>query len=87
MSHAAPCQIHSYHSPRPADTQVHHILPLSWGGPDAPENKISLCPTSHVNVHELLREYAAFGGEPPWEIRREFGPAERALAAEAWRKK
>jgi hypothetical protein len=84
MTHASPCQIHRYHSPHVVDTDVHHIVPLSWGGPNIPSNKVSICPTGHRNVHELLREYAEFGGTPPWEIRCRFSVAERELAQRGW---
>lgn len=57
MSHDAgqtcPCQ--SDHRPAPMELHRHHILPLSNGGTDDPGNVVYLCPTAHVNVHELLR--------------------------------
>ncbi|HXF73370.1 MAG TPA: HNH endonuclease [Actinomycetota bacterium] len=84
VSHARPCEIHAYHSPHVSDTDLHHVVPLAWGGADELANEVSICPTGHRNVHELLREYAVFGGEPPWEVRRTFSVAERELARRAW---
>ncbi len=34
---------------------VHHIHPVGMGGPDVASNRIALCPTTHANVHEVLR--------------------------------
>ncbi|HBC3450905.1 TPA: HNH endonuclease [Vibrio parahaemolyticus] len=31
--------------------EVHHIIPLSQGGLDSPENVISLCPNCHREIH------------------------------------
>ncbi len=42
------------HSPPAPKTQVHHIVPLSWGGPNVAENRIVLCGTTHDAIHELL---------------------------------
>lgn len=64
----------------------HHILPLSEGGPDVPDNIVWLCPTSHVNVHELLRAWVKYEGEPPWDIRKHFSPYIREIAAEGYRR-
>lgn len=80
------CGAHRFHSPRPQYLDEHHIHPLSWGGPDTKDNVVPLCQTGHANVHDLLREYQKLGETPPWETRRQHGPGERALAAEAWRR-
>lgn len=80
MSHAGPCTVHAIHAPRVNDVEIHHIHPLSHGGPDIPSNKISLCGTGHNNVHALLRQWLKMGGEPPWTVRQQFHPAERDLA-------
>lgn len=84
MSHAPACQIHRYHSPHVAETEIHHVVPLAWGGPADAANQVSLCPTGHRNVHELLGEFSAFGGPPPWEVLRAFSAAERELARRGW---
>lgn len=33
----------------------HHVVPVYLGGTDDPSNLVWLCPTTHTNVHELLR--------------------------------
>jgi hypothetical protein len=43
------------HSPVPLDGEYHHLHPLGEGGPDTRENQVWVCPTTHTNVHELLR--------------------------------
>lgn len=50
------CLCVSEHRPYPLELQRHHLLPLSLGGLDEPDNIVYLCPTTHIaNVHELLR--------------------------------
>lgn len=80
----AACLCVSDHVPKAVQLHVHHILPKSWGGSDHPDNEILLCPSTHDNVHRLLREYQKVGGEPDWAIRRHFGAYARDLAARAW---
>ena len=43
------------HRPPTLELNAHHIQPLHLGGPDVPENRVWLCPTTHANTHELLR--------------------------------
>lgn len=33
---------------------VHHIQPQGAGGPDVPENRITICETGHANLHDLM---------------------------------
>ena len=86
MSHDADgtCACVVDHSPVPVELHVHHVHPLYAGGPDTAANKVWICPTSHVAVHELLRAYERAGGLPAWETRRRFGRYVRDLAARAW---
>jgi hypothetical protein len=49
------CELHKEHRPLPLETEVHHKWPLGMGGPDKPENKIKVCPTSHSTIHVLIR--------------------------------
>lgn len=81
---AAPCTVHRYHSPHVAGCDVHHILPRSWGGPTVRSNLVTICPSGHRNIHELLAEYVRVKGTPPWDVLEGWGPAERALAAKGW---
>jgi hypothetical protein len=82
--HHVPCDIHDYHSPDVHVAQVHHILPISWGGPTVPDNLTHICATGHDLVHELLNLYVRFDGEVPWEAEQHFGTQERKLAQLAW---
>lgn len=88
MSHdaGAVCGCVTEHRPVPAELNQHHILPLAWGGADVTSNRVWICPTTHVNVHELLRAYAAVDGLPTWSVRSRFSAFTRALAAEGWRR-
>lgn len=86
------CAIHVSHSPSitRADglftVERHHIHPLEFDGPNVAANLIYLCPTSHTGVHELLRHMIKNAGVAEWRIRQHYGPAERALAAEGYRR-
>lgn len=79
------CACVGNHNPNPMELHRHHVHPLGEGGPATDDNVVWLCPTSHVNVHELLRAWIRFEGEPPWEIRKHFGPYVRNMAAEGYR--
>lgn len=80
------CECVSNHNPNPMELHRHHILPLADGGPRTPENEVRLCPTSHVNVHELYRAHVQYEGAVPWEIRKRFSPYIREVAAEGYRR-
>ena len=75
-----PCSVHRYHSPRPQESDLHHVWPLSWGGPNTKANIVPICQTGHANVHRLLTALRRGSGVVAWEIRRQFGSAERHLA-------
>jgi hypothetical protein len=72
------------HQPEPQSLDRHHIWPLGMEGPDTPGNIVVICPTTHRNVHELLRAWVAWQGQPPWEIRRHFSPYARQLAHQGY---
>jgi hypothetical protein len=83
------CQCVAEHRPAPLELNRHHILPLEHGGPDVAGNIAWLCPTAHVNVHELLRLIIARGGRLPWAEALELYPQQLnryayALAHEGW---
>lgn len=63
---------------------MHHVLPLSWGGANTDENLIPICQTGHANVHRLLTALRRGNGFVAWEIRRQFGSAERHLAQQGY---
>jgi len=49
------CVLHKQHgSAEPLAEEVHHIWPRAMGGPDIKENRVSICPTGHTNVHRLI---------------------------------
>lgn len=81
----AECVCVADHNPNAIQLHRHHILPLAWGGTDDPSNVVLLCPSTHANVHRLIREYANVGGVPSWTLRRRFGWYARQLADDAWR--
>lgn len=80
------CACVSSHVPKPMELNKHHIHPLGMGGEDVPANVVWLCPTAHANVHELLRAWVKYEGEPPWEIRRNFSPYIRDVAEDGYRR-
>jgi hypothetical protein len=84
---AAKCVCVRNHNPEPQELNRHHILPLAWGGNRESDNEVWLCPTSHTNVHELLRAYEKYEGTPPWEIRKHFSWYIRSLAVEGWKRR
>lgn len=78
------CRCVKRHSPTPAELHAHHRHPLSMGGPVDGE-MVWLCPTSHVDCHELIRRWIEHDGCPPWEVRRYFGRYVQDLARDAFR--
>ncbi len=57
MSHdeGQACLCVADHRPPPLELNIHHIVPIFLGGGDVASNKIILCPSTHVSVHEILR--------------------------------
>jgi hypothetical protein len=68
MSHDAYriCPCVAEHRPAPLELERHHILPLAMGGPDVAANVAWVCPTTHTNVHEVLREIFRRDGVLTW---------------------
>lgn len=68
MSHdtdrACPCR--ATHSPHPLELERHHVWPLGMGGPDLDLNVAWVCPTTHTNIHELLRIFLGPLGPLTW---------------------
>jgi hypothetical protein len=60
------CQCRHPHRPEPLVLDQHHILPIEYGGPSVPSNQIWLCPTTHYNVHEILRGMVSAGRVLTW---------------------
>lgn len=78
------CACVADHSPSAYVANRHHIIPLSWDGPNDDSNTIMLCPNAHSSVHRLIDEYVRADGEPSWDVRKHFSSFIRALAAHAW---
>lgn len=57
----AECLCVAEHRPPFLELHLHHVWPQYLGGPDTADNLVWLCPTAHVNVHELLRLLMAYG--------------------------
>lgn len=68
----AACACVQRHSPQPRELNRHHILPKYLGGTDQPENLVWLCPTTHVNTHELLTLMIKYGRLTAHECRTMF---------------
>lgn len=49
------CRCVPVHRPPVLELHRHHILPTYLGGPDTEANIVFVCPSSHSNIHELLR--------------------------------
>lgn len=90
------CPCVTNHNPNTKRLHKHHIIPKAWGGTDAEpmvyehedgvvDNLISICPTSHNNLHKLLNEYVKLRAEPPWSsVRQYYSAMERWMAKTAW---
>jgi hypothetical protein len=78
------CKCVGKHVPLPSLLHSHHIIPLYYGGETTPGNLVWLCPTTHVNVHDLIREYEKAGGRPSGEIRKHYSRFVQSLAGLAW---
>jgi len=63
MSHdtGQTCVCAADHRPAPLELHAHHVFPVYLGGAENGE-LVWLCPTAHVNCHELLRLMLRDGG-------------------------
>lgn len=55
------CLCQATHRPAPLEFERHHIWPLGLDGPDTDDNIVWVCPTTHTNIHEILRIFMRFG--------------------------
>lgn len=55
------CACVAVHRPQPLELERHHVLPLYLGGADIDENIAWVCPSTHTNVHEVLRRFMRDG--------------------------
>lgn len=89
IGEAKPCVVCKTHSPKPITTDLHHVLPESWGGATETSNLIQICNTLHHGTHALIDLYVALNREPTVkEMKATFGvlpsAGMRDLAAKAW---
>ena len=49
------CACVAEHRPPYLELHAHHVWPKEYGGTDDTSPMLWLCPTTHANVHELLR--------------------------------
>ena len=80
MQTTAPCTVHATHQPTPHINEIHHVWPLGHGGPNVPENKITVCSTGHNSIHDLLDKWLKAGASPGWEVLRHYTTGERKYA-------
>lgn len=78
------CPCVTKHVPLPTVLHKHHIVPLSWGGPNTAENIIKICPNAHYNIHDLHRYYKWHNGRPPGHIRKHYSKFVEDLAQRGW---
>ena len=78
------CRCVKWHRPKVRIIDVHHIQPLSWDGPDTPDNKVTICPNTHRLVHELLDRYKRRSGILFADDVRPFPRFVRELAWQGW---
>jgi hypothetical protein len=74
------------HTPTPMVLERHHIQPLSWGGPNTPDNLVLVCSNCHQGTHTALNALVAYHGEKravPAEIWARFHPYYRQMAYHA----
>lgn len=74
------CPCVANHTPQPVSYDVHHVLPLSWGGHRNPDNEVVVCPTVHRVVHYGLTALRS-GRDVDW---RRITPYARDLIAQGW---
>ena len=88
MSHdeGAHCHCVVLHRPKPMELNRHHVWPLAEGGPSTDANLIWVCPTTHVSVHEYLRELRRYSGVLPVGLANEYPRYTRRLAELGYRR-
>lgn len=59
------CVCVAEHRPTVLEPQAHHLWPIYLGGPPHPATLLGLCPTTHTNVHRILRAMVAAGAWLP----------------------
>jgi hypothetical protein len=66
-------EVYAHSEPYPFVFDIHHRVPLSWGGRDVPANRIVLSPNSHRRIHYGIDLTLRYGGPdllpPHWRLR------------------
>lgn len=78
MTNEERCAVHRHKTRVPIDR--HHIWPLGMGGPDTPENIVTVCPNGHRDIHDYMRELIRTPSGVSWLIRIGYGWKVRRLA-------
>ena len=78
------CPCVKWHRPKIRIIDRHHVVPLSWDGPDEPDNLITICPNQHRLVHELLDLYKKRGGHVFASDLRPYPRFTQQLAKRGW---
>lgn len=81
------CLCVATHRPKPNILHSHHVWPLGEGGPNVRDNLLWLCPTTHMNVHELWRLMDKHAGAVPSELLQPFSRYVRAVVRRGWDQK
>lgn len=63
-----PCECVAGHRPAAPNPEGHHLWPLYLGGPAHPATLVGLCPTTHDQVHRLLRAMVKAGAWLPRQL-------------------
>jgi HNH endonuclease len=76
------CAVHRHRDDVPLE--VHHVIPLGYGGKDVPANRVSLCSNGHSAVHDYEIQLRRHVGVVPWRKRVRYGPRVRGLGRTAY---
>lgn len=76
------CAVHTHRELVPL--HVHHVWPSGHGGPDIPDNRVTVCANGHYSIHALLDWWLKTGGDVPWRVRIRYGRKVRALAVRGY---
>ena len=72
------CGVHIHRERVPMER--HHIWPLGMGGPDTPDNIVTVCSNGHGSIHAYLNVLIDWQGAPPWTESMRYGWKVRTYA-------
>jgi hypothetical protein len=76
------CAVHTHRDDIPQE--VHHVIPLGYGGLDVARNRVLLCSNGHSAVHDYEVQLRRGVGVVPWRKRVRYGPRVRGLGRTAY---